>query len=258
MLRRILCAGSALAISAAAFGQVQINEMLIDGPSTDNGQEFFELISSTPNFSLTGLTFLSIDGDGSNAGVIDQAISLSGFSTGGNGLFLRRDSVTVLNPAPNPQTVVSVADFNPDLENGSNTFMLVSGFTGAVNQDLDTDNDGAFDVSLPWTSVSDAIAIIENDGASNVGYADDVGGVNFPAFANFNPDAIQRYNGAWWAFDVTGSTPGPYTNDPLETGDSTGAAVPGSWTLTPGSTNIPEPASLALLALGALSTLRRR
>lgn len=258
MFRRFLCAGFALGLAAAALGQVQINEVLIDGPGTDQGQEFFELISSSPNFSLTGLTFVAIDGDGTNAGVIDQAIPLSAFSTGSNGLFLRRDTATVLNPAPAPGTTVSIADFSPDLENGSNTFLIVSNFSGAVNLDLDTNNDGTFDVATPWTLVSDAIAIVENDGAANYGYADDAGFANFPAFAAFNPDAIQRYNGTWWAFDVTGAAPGPYTNDPLESGDISGGSVSGSWTLTPGSTNIPEPASAALLAIGVLAAFRRR
>ena len=258
MVRTILGAGSALALTGAAFAQVQINEMLIDGPGTDNGQEFIELSSAAPNTALTGLTFLAIEGDGANAGAIDAVFSLSAFSTGSNGLFLWRDSAAVLSPAPDPATTLNIADFNPDLENGSNTYLIVNGFSGAVGADLDTDNDGVIDVAAPWTSVVDALTILENDGAANVGYAAALGGVSFPQFVAFNPDAIQRFGGALWGFDVTGAAPGPYANDPLESGDSTGAAVGGSWNLTPGSTNIPEPASLALLALGGLLAVRRR
>ena len=91
MVRTLLGASCALALAGSAFAQVQINEMLIDGPGTDNGQEFIEL-SGAPNTSLTGLTLLMIEGDGANAGAIDVALSLTGFSTGSNGLFLWRDA----------------------------------------------------------------------------------------------------------------------------------------------------------------------
>jgi hypothetical protein len=258
MVRIFLGAGTALALTASAAAQIRINEMMIDGPGTDNGQEFIELSSAAPSTPLAGLTFLALDGDGGNAGTIDVALNLSPFSTGTNGLFLWRDSVTVLAPAPDPLTSLNIADFNPDIENGSNTYLLVSGFSGAIGNDIDTDNDGVIDAALPWTSVVDAVTILENDGAANVGYAAALGGASFPQFAAFNPDCFQRFGGALWGFDVTGTNPGPYPNDPAESGDSSGAPVGGSWTLTPGSANIPEPASIGLLAMGALLTIRRR
>ena len=170
-----------------------------------------------------------------------------------------RDAATVLVPPPAAATTVNVADFNPDLENGSNTFMIVSGFTGtAGTSDVDADNNGVLDATF-WASVMDSIGITENDGAANVIYSDEVGGVSFPSNAVFNADAFQRFGGAAWAFDVLGAAPGPFTTDPVEIMDSNGAAgdrVP--FNLTPGSDNVPEPTSLARAALAAGTVIRRR
>ncbi|MGE3240188.1 MAG: PEP-CTERM sorting domain-containing protein [Pirellulales bacterium] len=254
----------ATGILAACVGTARagiiINEIGIDLPGTDNGQEFFELKSTTNGVeSLSGLHLLSIEGDGASAGTIDQAISLGSFSTGTNGLFLWRDAATVLSPAPHPATVVNVADFSPDLENGSNTFVLVSGFSGAVGNDLDTNDDGMLD-STPWTSVVDSIGLAENDGAANRFYL----GTGFAANPTFNPDALIRLSdGSWFAADVTGASPGPYAFDPAETENLSGAAVSIATfditTLTPGNVNpIPEPTTALLLGLATLAVAAGR
>jgi hypothetical protein len=261
-MRQLLTAvlGGVCFAAVSAQADVRFNEFAADLPGTDNGSEFIELRSDTPSFSMSGLTLVVIEGDGANAGLIDVALDLNSFSTGANGLFLWRDAATVLQPPPEAATVLNVADFNPDIENGSNTFLIVAGFSGVVGStDVDTDNDGTLDATA-WTSVMDAIGITENDGAANVVYADDVGGVAFPANALFNPDAFQRFGAAAWAFDILGVSPGPFTSDPVEIMDSTGAPVVGSpFSMTPGSANVPEPASLALLVLaGTLAARSRR
>jgi hypothetical protein len=256
------CAAAALVTVSLGTSRaaIIINEIAIDAPGADNGQEFVELKSTTGGAeSLSGLHLLVIEGDGTTPGIIDQALSLGSFSTGANGLFLWRDAATVLSPAPHPATVVNVADFTPDLENGSNTFMLVSGFTGAAAQDLDTNDDGTFDVT-PWTSVVDSIGVAENDGANNRFYL----GTGFAANATFNPDAVLRLrDGSWFAADVTGVSPGPYAFDPAETQDISGAAVNIATfdinTLTPGSNNpIPEPSTAVLVGLSLLAGAARR
>jgi hypothetical protein len=49
---------------------------------------------------------------------------------------------------------------NLNFENTDNvTHMLVSGFTGALNQDLDADEDGTLD-STPWSSLVECVAIV--------------------------------------------------------------------------------------------------
>ncbi len=232
-------------------GDIIINEIFIDAPGTDNGQEFFELRSTNNDqVSLSGLTFLAIEGDGTNPGSIDFAFNLSALSTGTNGLFLWRDSATVLQPAPDAGTSVFVGDFNPDIENGSNTFLLVSNFTGTVGTDLDTNNDGVLDTS-PWSSIVDAMGLRENDGANNVVYTS-----SFITSATFNADFLARdaLTLQLMGGDVTGTSPGPYSIDFsrfLHTGGFTSfnSANPG---LTPGSVNIaavPEPTSICLVSI---------
>ena len=55
------------------------------------------------------------------------------------------------------------------LGNGSKTLLLVEGFSGALDADLDAGDDGVLD-SEPWTTLVDAIAIGDNDGG-DVTYA---------------------------------------------------------------------------------------
>ena len=131
---------------------MKINEIRIDQPSTDN-DEYFELIG-TPNASLDGLTYVVI-GDGSGgSGVIEAAIDLTGQSFDSNGLFVVAEDTFTLG------TANLTADLN--FENSDNvTHLLVQGFTGAVGDDLDTDDDGALDTE-PWASVVDSVALVED------------------------------------------------------------------------------------------------
>lgn len=264
-----------LLLQVSAHSAILLNEILVNPPGTDNGVEFLELRGSSGGIeSMSGLTFLVIEGDGTapGAGVIDVALSLSAFSTGTNGLFLWRDAATVLSPAPDPATTLNVADFNPDLENGSNTFLIVNGFSGSVGTDLDAGDDGTLD-STPWTSVIDAIGFAENDGAANVQYATSLGFAGFAANAGFNPDVLLRLtDGTWISSDILGTSPGPFTLDPARNQNLAGASldldVNGSLaeefdfsTVTPGGRNptlVPESAGLALFGGAILAAFSRR
>ncbi|OQZ06444.1 MAG: hypothetical protein B6D36_05005 [Planctomycetes bacterium UTPLA1] len=130
----------------------RITEIRIDQPGVDD-DEYFEL-TGTPNAPIGDLTYLVIgDGADLDSGVIEAAVSLAGQQIPADGVFLAAESTFGL---------IASVDFTTTLnfENDDNvTHLLVKGFTGAVNNDLDTDNDGVLD-STPWTVLLDKVALI--------------------------------------------------------------------------------------------------
>lgn len=227
----LLCATNAQTIRAVFFNP----------PGTDNGTEYVE-ISHTASTTLTNMHLLEIEGDGGN-GNINSAINLNMYSTGTNGLLLIRDAVTALVPAPSAATNVVVFDFSPDLQNGTTTFILVTGFTGVVGDDLDPDNDGTLNTT-PWASVQGAVSATDG-GATDDQYADDVGGVNLPDIAAFAAEAIIFYNSGYWAIDVSGTTPGPFNVDAAWDASGTRNTFVELLALTPGNTGNPLPVTFA-------------
>ncbi|KAA1260809.1 hypothetical protein LF1_33510 [Rubripirellula obstinata] len=127
-----------------------INEFVANHPSTDDDAfvEFFFAGATGPT-DLSSLTLLEIEGDFSATagfGTIDRATTLG--TTDANGYY--------------------VSDV--DAENGTLTFLLVTGFTGSVGNDLDTDDDGTVDLAtLPWTTIVDSVAVI-NDPTEDAAY----------------------------------------------------------------------------------------
>jgi len=222
-VRRALTLSAACgALSLAAQAQFTLSKVFVNPPGADNGQEVIE-IRGPASTALAGYWLLAIEGDGTGAGVVDVAYSLDTAATGSNGILLVRDGASVINPPPDAATGLFVSDFNPDIENGSNTFVLGFGTPPATTTDLDTDNDGTLDVTLAsfGFTVVDALALIENDGAANVAYADDLGFANFGPIAAFNADVLVRvYNEFDGSIcnvvgcDVIGVNPnGPYSVD---------------------------------------------
>jgi len=217
------------------------NEIFNNAPGgADNGQEFIELKGNNGE-SSDGVTILAIDNNGSNIGPILNAVDLSpSISIGDNGLMLVRDAATVLSPAPNAATRLQITDFNPDIDNSSITFVLVTGFSGAVGNDLDTNDDGTLDTA-PWAAVLDAIYVQDPDGEPSI--ADPLGGVS-TGVQTFTPDVVilTQFGNTLIIGDVLGTVPGPYTLDVVQVAPVEFAGEE----LSPGSVNPAGSASLPL------------
>jgi hypothetical protein len=202
-----------------ANAQVNFSEILINGPGADQGQESVE-IRGPANLPLINYYLLSIEGDGTGAGVVDQAISLGALAIGSNGLLLIRDTNAVIQPPPDAATNIAVIDFSPDLENGTNTWVRGFGTAPSVNTDLDTDDDGNLDSGIPGFTVVDAVSGSDG-GASDRQYANQLGGYDVPNNGDtFGIDAYYRINDesgrpwCWTSAHVTAAGPtGPHTFD---------------------------------------------
>lgn len=82
------------------YGQIVINELDTDSPSTDD-KEFIELKSTTPNFSLDGYILVFFNGNASSTTANKSyfTIDLNGLTTDVNGIILIGNSL--VSPVPN-------------------------------------------------------------------------------------------------------------------------------------------------------------
>lgn len=193
----------------------KINEFSANTAGTD--VEYVEIYGD-PSTDYSAYTVLEIESDaGTSAGTVDEVVALG--TTDANGLYL----------------VNLVAN---SLENGSITLLLVKNFTGALNDDLDTNDDGTFETT-PWESIVDAVAV-NDGGATDPSYGVPVLGVSYdgqpfaPGGASRIPDGADTDAAADWVrndFDLAG-IPG-----------FTGTAVEGEAYNTPGAANeaVPPP-----------------
>jgi len=182
----IVCAGIALLLAATAVpaaAQVSLSEIRIDQPSDDN-DEYFEFAGS-PGASLDTFTYVVI-GDGSGgSGTIENVTSLSGQSVPASGFFVAAEGTFSLGTAD----LVTGLDF----ENSDNvTHLLVQGFTGALGDDLDTDDDGLLDVA-PWGLLVDCVALIETPGSGDRTYCATTVGPD----GSFAPGHVYFCPGGW-------------------------------------------------------------
>lgn len=226
-MRHAACAALVSAMVCSSAAAIQINEIRIDQPGTDD-DEYFELFGP-PGASLDGLTYLVI-GDGTfGSGQIEFVLDLTGSTIPANGFFLAAEDGDTFGAAAD--LVVGL-----NFENNDNvTHLLVTGFTGANADDLDVDDDGVLDV-LPWSGILDGLALVHDAAVpptrSEFHYASQLGlpaigpdGSSVPAHVFRLPDG------------------GPFR---------IGSFDPSIGLDTPGTSNVPEPSGLALLGLSAV------
>jgi hypothetical protein len=181
-----------IALIPMAASAVMINEIRIDQSGADD-DEYFEL-SGTPGESLDGLTYIVI-GDGTGgSGVIENVTNLDGLMIAADGLFLVVESTWTGGCGDTPDLVGTL-----DFENSDNvTHMLVSDFTGAIGDDVDTDDDGIIENS-PWSAVVDCLGIVETEGSGDLVYCDTTIGPD----GTFVPGHVLVCEGIWIIGDFT-------------------------------------------------------
>ena len=151
-----------LSLTGLLGATLYLNEVRIDGSAASDANEYVEIYSDIPNASLNGLSIIVI-GD-NPTGSIEEVITFGSGTTMDGQYFL----------VAQPELQIAVT---PDLERSLNfensdnvTFLLVSGFTGATGDNIDDDTDGGTagdgvpNATLPWTSIIDGVAIIEEEG----------------------------------------------------------------------------------------------
>jgi hypothetical protein len=142
--------------SSPAPAQIRINEIRINEPGLDLN-EYVEL-AGPPGASLDGYTYVVLGDETSTvlgSGVIEEAQPLTGSVIPPSGFFVVAEATFTLGVANRTEFLEFESDDNV-------THFLVTGFTGADGQDLDTNDDGVLDVT-PWTSVVDRVALIREN-----------------------------------------------------------------------------------------------
>lgn len=194
----------------AASAQVSINEIRTDDPGNPDTDEYFEL-RGPPGGSLAGLTYIVIgDASAGACGVIESVVDLGAWSLQADGLLCLRNS----NFTGTPLLTGYDGAVPMAFENSDNvTHMLISGFTGALGQDLDTNDDGVLDVT-PWTAVVDCLGLDEGTAPNCVTDERLYCGTRIGPDGTFVPSHVYRYGDTQvWAMGMyqpvgTTDTPG--------------------------------------------------
>ena len=203
--------GSHTADCGTSTSNPVINEFSASTTGTD--VEYVEIFGA-PDTDYTAYNILEIEGDsGAAPGTVDEVISVG--TTDANGFWLANLPANAL-------------------ENGTITLLLVSGFGGSLGNDLDTDDDGTFDVT-PWDAIFDAVAV--NDGGSeDLTYGIPALGPNYDGISSFAPGGASRIPDG---FDTDAATDWVRNDfDLAGIPGFTGTPVVGEAYNTPGETNV--------------------
>jgi hypothetical protein len=198
-----------------------LSEIRIDQPGTDN-DEYVE-IAGGAGASLDGITYLVIGDGAAGSGVIEYVLPLTGQAIPADGFWLGGGG----DDGDNVVLGVTVdMQFNPNFENSEHvTHLLVTGFTGADGDDLDTDDNGTLDV-MPWTTVIDAIGFMDDTNpdysyGAFLGFVDLPANGTFPYAHGFRDGATGEWRGG--AFDPVGGQDTPGTANAVVVAGEPGA-----------------------------------
>lgn len=191
-----------------------INELVANHTGSDTN-EYIEILGD-PGTDYSAYTLVVIEGDSNAPGTIDRVYPL--VTTNATGHWF-------------------TGFLSNELENGSQSYLLVENFSGAPGQDLDADDDGVLDTT-PWTAIADSVAVSDG-GGGDLHYSPVVVGPNFDG-VSFTPGGISRVPdgtdtdtvGDWMRNDFDGAgipvlDPGtPEAGEAFNTPGAANAAVP--------------------------------
>lgn len=237
-MRKYTSLAVGLAVLGLAFNTasaaLRINEIRIDNFGTDTDE--YSEIKGDPGESLDGVWYLTIgDHSGSGAskgsGVIESAISLDGEVIPSGGYYLiGSDDMTLISQLEVDYPIP------PGLyENNDNTtHLLVRGYTGTevtsqsdqlgdLAVDIDDDDDGVPNTTLPWTEVIDAVGLVETPDSGEWNYGAALGFVDVGPNGSFVPAHLFRFeNTGEWQIgsidfdDMTDTVKAPNPDAPTE------------------------------------------
>ena len=224
---------SNLSVAAANDGKFEYLEIVNTIPNQSGGSNF--------SGSLATYALLMVDSGGVTAslGIIREAWNLTKFATGSNGLLVLGDDypgsyspfAKLFEPTTqlaDPSETLDAAPVPPapqrykfskfsmgDLSNNGVTFLLVQNFTGLVDDDIDSDNDGTMNAVPPFTLI-DSVSVPEVTAANELvanhgGYSSAKPDI-VVATKHYNADNLSRIKGindanstAAWSAGVFGS-----------------------------------------------------
>ncbi|MEA3326877.1 MAG: ExeM/NucH family extracellular endonuclease, partial [Chloroflexota bacterium] len=191
--------------------ELKINEFVAD----HNGSDIYEFVEifGQPETDYSAYTILHIEGDSnSNEGTIDSVLPVG--ITDAFGFWW-------------------TGFLSNELENGTITLLLVKDFSGLDGDDLDTDDDGVFDVT-PWSEITDSVATSDGDASDLIYGAPDLppnydGNSYQPGGASRIPDGYDTETDTDWVrnqyyFDEP--NPGDAYNTPGATNAVQGCSGP--------------------------------
>lgn len=201
---------------------LRINEFVSNHTGSDT-DEFVEVLG-IPETDYSEYTVLVIEGEAGSKGRIDQAYTVG--ATNADGYWVE-----------GPGAI--------ELENGTQTLLLVKHFSGSVGDDIDGDDDGVID-NAPWGALVDGVAVADAT-ADDLTYTDTVltqgfdGGTFTVGGASRIPDGTDTGTVGDWVrndFGGDGLPSFPLATAPL------GAAYN-----TPGAANAVQDADIVILTI---------
>lgn len=181
------------------FSQLLINEIILDPAGNDTGNELLEF-RGTPGATIPADYYLvSIEGDG-GLGLIDHVFSLGGMTIGANGFLTLLQAGNSYTTSPQSTTITATgtgwgttfSSRTNDLENGSNSFLLIQSATPPTpNADVDSAGNGVLtDEAASWTVVDSIGLVVAADGTAY-------------ARTNYSPTGVGIVSAPNTIFDLT-------------------------------------------------------